>query len=292
MKKILRNNNINKTKLFYILLVVVIILFLSFVIYLKYTNGPMRASPENFTTNNKQSIENFKSNIWTTPREEFKSEKEKEENDKIMDEKIKTTVHKHLNQIQTHQGAIIKGPVGPIGPQGPAGTTLITSGKLINKADSFDTGNSLEPNYFMPQYVLTRTGGPSPSHNISYMDKNSAFASHQDWHYDINNHIKSRYDDNCLTIDNAKQVLHLDKCDSNNNNQKWRWDNKSNRIHSAENSKKCMVTATATGNFTHISNNLNCSGDECKKSKSVQKTAELWDCDPNIIKDNEVWAFI
>jgi len=281
MKKILRNNNNNYTKILYFFLLLVIIIFL---LYLFYKN--------NNANNSYNNIENFNSDVWTTPRDELKKKEEDEEQNKKMQETIKTAVQKHLNQLQANQGAIIKGPAGPIGPQGPAGTTLISSGKLINKANSFDFQNNVDPNYFMPQYVLTRTGGPSPIHNITYMDKNSAFAPFQDWHYDINNNIKSRYDDTCLTLDSAKQALHLDKCDSNNKNQKWRWDNKSNRIHSIENPAKCIVSATATGNFTHISNNLNCDGDECKKSKQIKKIAELWDCDQNMIKDNEVWSFI
>jgi hypothetical protein len=282
MKKILSNYNIynNYSKLLYIFLLFLIILSLFYFIHIINTK------------NYKTDIENFQSSVWTTSRDELKKKEEDEENDKKLHEKIKSTVHQHLNQLQTNHGAIIKGPSGPIGPQGPAGTTLINSGKLINKETSFDFQNNLEPNYFMPQYVLTRSGGPSPLHNIAYMDKNSAFASHQDWHYDFNNHIKSRYDDNCITIDNTRQVLYLDKCDSNNMNQKWKWDNKSNRIHSIQNPGKCMVSTTATGNFTNISGNLNCNGDECNQSKSIKKIGELWDCDQNIIKNNEVWTFI
>jgi hypothetical protein len=286
------------TKLFSIFLIIVLIIFIFYIIYKKSFNiERFQVSTETTTP---------KPAGWTDNRADKKKEdEEKAENEKLQNV-ITNIVKSQLDQIKATQGAVIKGPPGPVGPQGPAGTSLIASGKLINKTSSFDnsvanagSAESSSVNYFNPKYVLTRTGGTDPKFSISYLDNNSAFASFQDWQYDINNNIKSRYDGNCLTMDSNKmnQVLYLDKCDPANNYQKWKWDNISNRFlsmmeNSSPNKVKCIVSSTPSGTNTNITNNLNCKGNECTQSKPVQKIAEVWDCDTNIVNDNEIWTFI
>ena len=283
------------TKLFSIFLIIVLIIFIFYIIYKKTFNiERFQASTDKSTTTSKPAG-------WGENRgNKAKADEEKAENEKLQNT-ITNIVKSQLDQITATQGAIIKGPVGPTGPQGPAGTPLIASGKLINKTSSFDNAASTTGtvNYFSPKYVLTRTGGTDPRFSISYLDNNSAFASFQDWQYDINNNIKSRYDDNCLTMDSNKmnQVLYLDKCDPANNYQKWKWDNISNRFlsmmdNSSPTKVKCIVSSTPSGTNTNITNNLNCKGNECTQTKPVQKIAEVSDCDKNTVNDNEVWTFI
>ena len=283
MKKLCTN------KFFGIFLIIILIIFLLHIFYKKYIDSNINI--ENFQASTSSN------NPWNGDRkDEAKTAEENAANEKLQNT-IKNIVQNQLEQIKTTQGAIIKGPPGPPGQQGPAGSTLIASGKLVNKANSFD--NSTSTNYFLPQNVLTRTGGTEPKYSVSYMDSNSAFASFQDWQYDINNNIKSRYDGNCLTMDNNKinPVLYLDKCDSTNNFQKWKWDNVSNRLLSMNDSSdpkkvKCIITTDPSGNNINISNNLNCKGDECSQSKTIKKIAEVGDCDINIINDKEIWTFI
>ena len=283
------------TKLFSIFLIIVLIIFIFYIIYKKTFNiERFQASTDKSTTTSKPAG-------WGENRgNKAKADEEKAENEKLQNT-ITNIVKSQLDQITATQGAIIKGRVGPTGPQGPAGTPLIASGKLINKTSSFDNAASTTGtvNYFSPKYVLTRTGGTDPRFSISYLDNNSAFASFQDWQYDINNNIKSRYDDNCLTMDSNKmnQVLYLDKCDPANNYQKWKWDNISNRFlsmmdNSSPTKVKCIVSSTPSGTNTNITNNLNCKGNECTQTKPVQKIAEVSDCDKNTVNDNEVWTFI
>ena len=283
------------TKLFSIFLIIVLIIFIFYIIYKKTFNV------ERFQASADKPLTEPKPAGWGESRaDKEKSNKEMAENEKLQNT-ITNIVKSQLDQITATQGAIIKGPAGPVGPQGPAGTPLIASGKLINKTSSFDNAASTTGtiNYFNPKYVLTRTGGTDPKFSISYLDDNSAFASFQDWQYDINNNIKSRYDDNCLTMDSNKmnQVLYLDKCDPANNYQKWKWDNISNRFlsmmdNSSPTKIKCIVSSTPSGTNTNITNNLNCKGNECTQTKPVQKIAEVSDCDKNTVNDNEVWTFI
>ena len=287
MKKLCTN------KYFCTFLIIILIIFLLH-IFLK-TNSKSKLNIENFQDTPKSG------SAWTGNRaDETKTAEENAANEKLQNT-IKNIVQNQLEQIKATQGAIIKGPPGPPGQQGPAGSNLIASGKLVNKANSFDNSSpSSSNNYFLPQNVLTRTGGTDPKYSVSYMDTNSAFASYQDWQYDINNNIKSRYDGNCLTMDNNNKinpVLYLDKCDLTNNSQKWKWDNVSNRLLSMNNSSdpqkvKCIISTDPSGNNINISNNLNCMGDECSKSKTIKKIAEVSNCDINIVNDKEVWTFI
>lgn len=292
-------------KLFCIFLIIILVIFLFIflfsIFYKKNRFNNKKILFENFQStpaSTSSTGDDSKKSAWTTNRADAAQESADAEQDKKLKNTITNIVKNQLDQIKATQGSIIKGPAGPAGPQGPAGTTLISAGKLVNKSNSFDSSTT-PLNYFTPQYVLTRTGGTDPKYSVSYMDNNSAFASFQDWQYDINNNIISRYDGNCLTMDNntINQVLYLEKCDSANNNQKWKWDNVSNRLvsivpNSNPQKVKCIVAADPSGNNTNISNNLNCSGTDCSTSKPIKKIAEVLDCDMNTINDNEVWTFM
>jgi hypothetical protein len=287
------------TKYFCIFLIIILIIFLFHIFLTTNSKSKIKLNIENFQDTPKQG------SAWTTSAADKQATEDTTQADKDLQNKITNIVKNQLDIIKTTQGALIKGPPGPPGQQGPAGAQLIASGKLINKASSFDTDSNPTPNYFLPQYVLTRTGGVNPLSSVSYMDNNSAFASFQDWQFDINNNIISRYDGKCLTMDDPKKnllnsVLYLDKCDPANSYQKWKWDNISNRLLSMNNNNtntnlqkvKCIIATDPSGSNVNISNNLNCIGDECTKSKTIKKIAEVDDCDINIVKDKEVWTFI
>ena len=158
--------------------------------------------------------------------------------DSVINISKSTCTNTLTNLIQT-QSPLLVGPPGPVGQQGPAGTTLVASGRLANKGSSFNENNKI-----IPTYVVGRTEGTNPSASLSFMDKISPFASYQDWQLDINNNIKNRFDNTCMTMSTTDNKIFMDTCDSNNPNQKWSWDN-TNRLISTSNSStnilKCII---------------------------------------------------
>lgn len=235
-------------------------------------------------------LETFASNKWTTNKDLLHAENQQ------LNDVQKTQVYDMINSISesklksliTSQSPLLTGPAGPIGPQGPAGTSLIASGRLINKSGSFDS----DKNQFLPQYVVTRTEGTSPTSSLSFMDNNNSFASFQNWQLDINNHLKNRYDNNCLTMDPKQTKLYIDKCEDSNPNQKWNWDN-SNRIISINNSNsrvlKCIGLSKPEQNV--ITTNIpGCSGEQCQNN-TPRRYLEVHDCQINNINEDEIWSF-
>ena len=232
-------------------------------------------------------------NKWTTDRKTLEEKTQKLNN--VQKKEVKNMINaisqSKLETLIANQSPLLVGPSGPPGIQGPPGTTLIASGRLINKSGSFDkTGQNT--NYFMPKYVVTRTEGTSPASSLSFMDNTSAFASFQNWQLDINNHRKNRYDDNCLTMSPTQDKLYIDKC-NDNPNQKWTWD-KSNRIISTSASTdrvlKCISLSNPEQNVL-TTNIPGCSGAECKND-NPKRYLTVKDCDINNINENEIWSFV
>jgi hypothetical protein len=174
-----------------------------------------------------------------------------------------------------------------MGPPGQVGSTLVASGKLANKKSSFKGKNKT-----IPELVVARTEGTNPSASLSFMDKISPFVSYQDWQLDINNNIKNRFDNTCMTMSKTDNKIYMDTCDPNNPNQKWTWDN-TNRLISTSNSTntllKCITTKEMENN--NITSIPGCVGKKCIKS-GKQNFLIVGDCKVNDIQDNQVWGFI
>jgi len=241
--------------------------------------------------NRKNTIEKF-SNAWTTNKTELAQEKTPLNNvqKKEVENMIFSISSDELKTLVTTQSPLLEGPQGPMGPPGPAGTTLIASGRLINKSGSYI--NPDDENSLIPKYVVTRTEGTSPTSSLSYMDNNTPFASFQSWQLDINNNLVNRFDGNCLTMNDTQDKLYINKCD-NLPNQKWSWDN-SNRIISTSNSTsntlKCIGLTPPEKNV--LTTNLpGCSGKSCM-SDTAKRYLIVKDCEINNINDDELWDFI
>jgi hypothetical protein len=274
-----------KNKLYGIILLV---LFLLLILIILNNNK--------FKRNNKYIYENFSSNKWTTPKNELVKEEESLNdvlNNKQMNDLYNMIVDVStdtLSKLITTQSPLLVGPQGPPGPQGPSGTSLIASGRLINKGGSYT--NTANENSMIPNYVVTRTEGTSPSASLAYMDNLSAFAPYQNWQLDINNNLVNRYDGNCLTMNQTQDKLYIDKC-SNNPNQKWNWD-RSNRIISttaSDSTKLKCIGLTKPENNVLTTNLPGCSGKKCL-SDTPKKFLVVKDCDINNVYDDELWSFI
>jgi hypothetical protein len=196
-----------------------------------------------------------------------------------------------LKTLVSSQSPLLTGPQGPVGPQGPPGTQLVASGRLINKSGSFSGANG-EQNFFAPSYVVTRTQGTSPSSSLSFMDNVSPFGSFQNWQLDIQNNIKNRFDETCLTMNSTQDKLYMDKC-NDNPNQKWTWDN-SNRListtASTNSSLKCIGLTKPELNVL-TTNIPNCKDKDCM-SNTAKRYLVIKDCDINNINEDELWAFV
>ena len=250
------------------------------------------------TINNSSSnIEHFQENAWTIDKDISK------ENKKPLNDVQKTEVKNMINQLGkeqlktliAQQSPLLTGPSGPIGPQGPAGTTLISSGRLVNKVGSFNKNNKEKNNYlneFKPDFVVSRTEGTNAASSLCFMDKISPFTSYQNWELTVNNEIRNRYDNNCLTMDNKNNKLYMSQC-GDNPNQKWTWDN-SNRIISTTNSSpnklKCIGLSKPEINIL-TTNVPGCKDNSC--SNNIEREfLVVKDCEVNNINKDEIWSFV
>lgn len=242
--------------------------------------------------NNSYKIENFASNAWTTDKKKLQQEKEPlntvQKNE--VQNMIKSVTNDQLKTLIQTQSPLLVGPQGPQGVQGPPGTTLIASGKLINKSGSYNNDNEDSFNY--PKFVVTRTEGTNKNSSLSYMDNFYPFASFQSWQLNINNNLVNRFDNNCLTMNQTQDKLYMDKC-SNDPNQKWTWDN-SNRLisTSASNSRKLKCIGLTKPETNILTTNIpGCSGKKCMND-TPKRYLVVKDCDINNIKEDELWSFI
>lgn len=198
---------------------------------------------------------------------------------------ISSVNQSQLKTLISTQSPLLVGPQGVQGPQGPAGTTLVASGRLINKSTSDPKNNS--------NLVVTRTDGTNPGSSFSYMDDLSPFASFQYWQLDINNNLVNKYDQSCLTMNPTQNKLYMDKCSNDNENQKWSWDNTNRLISttaSTDTKLKCIGLSKPEINIVK-SNTPGCIGSQCLNN-NPQQYLEIKDCDINNINENEIWSFI
>lgn len=272
-------------------LICIVLLFLFIILLLLIINRG-KYNIKSFMS--RQFIENFASNEWTTDKDKLAAEKAplNEVQETQVKNMITSISQTQLKDLVTTQSPLLTGPQGPPGPQGPAGTQLIASGRLINKSGSFNNDKSSEKNFFQPKYIVTRTQGTSPTSSLSFMDNVSPFGSFQNWQLDINNNIKNKYDDACLTMDPKNDKLHMSTC-SNTPNQKWSWDN-SNRIISttASNNSTLKCIGLTKPEVNVLTTNIpNCSDKECM-SNEPRRYLVVKDCEINNINEDELWAFV
>jgi hypothetical protein len=212
------------------------------------------------------------------------------EYNKSLQNMISSVNQSQLKTLIAAQSPLLVGPKGPQGPQGPAGTTLVASGRLINKSGSTDGSKK---HMTTPSYVVTRTEGTNPSSSLSFMDDISPFASFQYWQLDINNNLKNRYDETCMTMNPSQSKLYIDKCSPDNPNQKWTWDNTNRLISTTASTNtqlKCIGLTEPESNIL-TSNVPGCVGDQCL-NRTPRRYLEVKDCDINNINEDEVWSFI
>jgi hypothetical protein len=241
--------------------------------------------------NKKKKIEYFQSSSasWGKSSKDVKTENQGlSSNQQKQVKNISSAISKDtlINLIQA-QSPLLAGPPGPPGPTGPAGTIYIASGKLANKKTSFTTKNKS-----IPQLVVGRTEGTNPAASLCFMDQIAPFTSYQHWQLDINNNLKNRFDNTCMTMSATDNKIYMDNCDPNNPNQKWTWDN-TNRLISTSNSTNNILKCISTQEMenTHITSIPGCVGKNCIKS-GKQNFLVVGDCKVNDIQDNQVWGFI
>ena len=203
---------------------------------------------------------------------------------------LKNTVRKNVMDALSAQNPLMTGPAGPSGPPGPAGTKLIASGKLMNQKASF-TGKGEKT---LPGKVATRTAGTNSMSSYIYLDSIIPFASFQDWQYNDKNQITNRYDGTCLTYKAGQDELYMDKCDDNNQKQKWFWD-KTNRLISLDTSLnkkgkiKCM-SISKPKTISTTSSIPDCKGKACENKGNVMYLT-VKDCSPNTVMSDEIFGF-
>jgi hypothetical protein len=284
------------------LCVILLILFLLLIIVIinKYDMMKYNNTLYNNTLyNNTLNIENFADtpslNLWTTTPEQ-QAAQTTDLNDvqkKTVTNMITSISTDTLKSLIATQSPLLTGPQGPPGSQGPSGTSLIASGRLVNKNGSYDVTNNPNTNYFNPRYIVSRSEGTNPTASLSFMDEVSPFASFQNWSLDINNNVKNRYDDTCLTMNITQDKLYMDKCNNNNTNQKWNWDS-TNRIISTSASTdrmlKCIGLTKPESNVA-TTNIPGCKGSTCL-SNTPRRFMVVKDCDINNVNEDEVWSFV
>jgi hypothetical protein len=239
------------------------------------------------------STENFASNAWTTNKEQLAAESAGLTDTQSTQVKnmIDSITQTQLKNLISTQSPLLTGPAGPPGIQGPAGTKLIASGRLVNKNGSYDDTVDSQ-NFFHPKYIVTRTEGTSPISSLSFMDTVSPFVSFQNWQLDIDNNLRNRYDDKCLTMNPTQDKLYMDTC-SDNPNQKWSWDN-SNRIYSTTASSNTILKCIGLTKPEHnvLTTNIpGCNGKDCM-SNTARRFLTVKDCPKNNINDDEMWSFV
>jgi hypothetical protein len=255
---------------------------------------------DNINTDNiYNNIEHFEQNAWITDKNVLNAEKQPL--NEIQKDEVKNMINQlgkeQLKTLIAQQSPLLTGPSGPPGPQGPAGTTLVSSGRLVNKVGSFSKNNNDKDknkkiNDFYPEFVVSRTEGTNAASSLCFMDKISPFTSYQNWELNVNNQIRNRYDNNCLTMDNKNDKVYISQC-GDNPNQKWTWDN-SNRIISTTNSSpnklKCIGLSKPEINML-TTNVPGCKDNSC--SNNVEREFMIVkDCDVNNINKDEIWSFV
>jgi hypothetical protein len=244
--------------------------------------------------NNHSVIETFAAGLTKTQIEQMLEEesltpKQSTQIQNMINQVVPATLRNIVNTNQT----LITGPQGPPGQQGPPGTTLIASGRLINKDGSFNP--NVDKNVASPSFVVTRTEGTNATSSLSFMDSSSNFAPFQEWQLNINNNIVNRYDGTCLTKDPKQDTLYMSTCDPNNANQKWNWDNKTNRLNLISSNPDTSANFTCIG-LTPPENNIlttnvpGCTGDTCS-ANTARRYLTAKQCSQTNVNEDEIWGF-
>jgi len=300
----------------YVIIILLLLVLLLFIINRK--NTIKEVVIESFETINK--IKDYlqnKSSEENINKEDFANSYTKTDIERILEEEglntkqntqvknMITAISKStLQDLVAAQSPLLHGPMGPPGQQGPPGTTLIASGKLINKDGSFD--KNTDGSSINPTYVATRTQGTNKNSSLSFMDNTSHFSSFQNWQLTVNNQLKNRYDGSCLTMDSSQNNLYMSDCDPNNSGQQWSWDGPTNRIilmtspgpsttpaiasPSNSNMVKCIGLSKPETNII-TSNVPGCVGDTCS-TNSARRFLQVKDCQTNSINPDELWDFV
>ena len=275
-------------------LLLILFIYLCYLVYKEktITNEKFQLYSVNNLSNQNFTLEGFQSNEnpW------FEDDDEKKYNSLGLNDKQKKEVKNMINQVTkkelkeliNSQSPLLTGPVGPKGPPGPTGGNYIAVGRLANKLGSHRKGARLA----IPEYVATRTEGTDNAQSLTFMSNIVPYASFQDWTLGSDNQLKSRYDQTCLTFDDKNNKLYMAEC-KNNPKQQWTWDNTSNRIISTnqENqSLKCI--GLSKPEINKLTTNVpGCKDDACMNDIE-RRFLEIKDCDPNSVKEDEIWGFI
>jgi len=257
-------------------------------------SGYIVDSAQELTTTTETATQSSDQNQWTTDKTVLETTdavlKKLLSNDNEYNTSLKNMIssvnQSQLKTLIATQSPLLVGPQGVPGPQGPAGTTLIASGRLINKST---TGEDNIKNNF----VVTRTDGTNSSSSLSFIDNLSPFASFQYWQLDVNNNLINKYDQSCLTMSPTQSKLFMDKCSKDNDNQKWAWDS-TNRLISttASTDKKLKCIGLSKPETNVLTTNIpGCIGNQCLNNNPHQYL-EVKDCDINNINEDEIWSFI
>lgn len=276
-------------KILCIILLLLFILLITF--FIKEVNKNKKINLPLYKTTIIENFEDSKSNPWFEDDDKIAydkmglNNKQKTEVKNMINQVTKTELEKLINI----QSPLLVGPVGPQGPSGPTGGNYIATGKLANKLGSHKKGS----NNFIPEYIATRTEGTDNAQSLSFMSSIIPYASYQDWILGSDNKLKSRFDNNCLTFDDKNNKLFISECKIDNPNQNWSWDNASNRLISTnQNNQNLKCIGLSQHEVNKLTTNVpGCKNETCSNNVERQFLI-VKDCDPNNVKEDEVWGFI
>lgn len=275
-------------------LLCIILLFLFVLLIIIFFKNVNNNKEKNYPLYKISLIENFQdsdTNPWNENDDKIKydkmglNDKQKSEVSNMISQVSKEELQKLINI----QSPLLVGPIGPQGPSGPTGGSYIATGKLANKLGSHKKGSD----NFVPEYIATRTEGTDNAQSLSFMSSIIPYASYQDWVLGDDSKLKSRFDDNCLTFDNKNNKLFISECKTDNPNQNWSWDNASNRLISTnQNNQNLKCIGLTQPEVNKLTTNVpGCKGEVCSNN-TERRFLVVKDCDPNNVKEDEVWGFI
>ena len=280
-------------------IICVLLLILFFILlYLVYQEVKKNKSKNNIESfkllyNNDKKIEHFESddkpNLWSDDKNTIDEKtkglnsNQKKEVTNLINVKVNDEVKKTLNnQSSVNYGSV--GKQGEQGPSGPAGGEYIASGLLVNKKHSYDENDKLNMS-------VTRVYGEGDT-GKAYLEIADKFSPSTYWYLYKDGSLRNRLDDMCLTTSGKNSSdLYMNTC-TNDSNQNWKWDNKSNRIILSESkgaggtSQKCITLSNPK-----IDENTLLAGCADNKCGSKQKRfLKLGECKAGV-QDDEVWSF-
>lgn len=282
------------------ILLIILLLIILYQFNLKIKSLKIKSHvPEQLFYTNKMNIEHFQSNsledsddsinTWFKDEDQIKLDEmplNKIQKNEVKNE-IKNFSNVELPNFIRTQSSLLTGPEGPVGPSGPSGGNYIARGRLVNKKGSHSSKNT----NLIPNYVVSRTEGTNKASSLSFMDNFKFYSSFQDWFLGSDNKLKSRYDNNCLTYDDKSDNVYISEC-TDNPNQNWEWDNVSNRLISTnQNNQDLKCIGLSKPKINALTANVpGCKDDACSNNVERQFLI-VKNCDPNNVKEDEVWDF-